>query len=190
MFNRLIEAKDGDSTIVNTYNGEGLRVSKTTNGNTLQYFYEYGKIVLEVDGNGTETARNVYGTNLISRTVDEITLTYLYNGHADVVALVDESGTQVAGYYYDSWGNHVEDGTWENAGVNNPIRYRGYEYDSQTDLYYLKSRFYDSGIARFMQEDTYYGNPNDPLSLNLYAYCANNPVNYVDPLRKRMIRSC
>jgi len=57
-----------------------------------------------------------------------------------------------------------------------PIRYAGYQYDSERGLYYLNARYYDSSIARFLSEDTYRGDPKDPLSLNLYAYVKNEPV--------------
>ena len=57
----------------------------------------------------------------------------------------------------------------------------GYQYDKETDLYYLNARYYDSKIARFISEDTYTGNASDPLSLNLYTYCHNEPIRYVDP---------
>ncbi|MCX7748367.1 MAG: S8 family serine peptidase [Clostridia bacterium] len=63
----------------------------------------------------------------------------------------------------------------------NSIGYAGYQYDIETGLYYLNARFYDSKVARFMQEDTYRGKAEDPLSLNLYTYCHNEPVMYTDP---------
>jgi YD repeat-containing protein len=72
--NRLIRVTQGAYVVENTYNGEGLRVAKTVNGDTLRYFYEYDRIILETDENGTETARNIFGTNLVSRTVTEGTL--------------------------------------------------------------------------------------------------------------------
>ena len=99
--------------------------------------------------------RNVHGLNLISRDVDGSKVYYLYNGHHDVVQLVTETGTLVATYYYDAFGVIVEE---DGDSEDNPYRYSGYFYDSETTLYYLKARFYDAGIARFMQEDTYYGN--------------------------------
>ena len=101
---------------------------------------------------------------------------YLYNGHGDVTALVDESGAVVASYDYDSFGNVTE----ESGDADNPYRYAGYTYDGDSKLYYLDSRFYDAKIARFLQEDTYRGDRSDPLSLNLYAYCRNNPLMYTD----------
>ncbi len=58
----------------------------------------------------------------------------------------------------------------------NPYGYAGYQYDRETGLYYLNARMYDPVTARFLQEDTYTGDTNDPLSLNLYTYCHNEPV--------------
>ena len=56
-----------------------------------------------------------------------------------------------------------------------------YTFDEESGLYYLNARFYDPELARFMQEDTYRGQRSDPLSLNLYTYCHNNPIRYWDP---------
>ena len=67
--NRLIQVTQEGVTVQNTYNGEGLRVAKTVNNQTLRYLYEYDRIILETDESGNETARNIFGTNLISRTV-------------------------------------------------------------------------------------------------------------------------
>jgi len=141
--------------------------------------YEADKVVLETDGEGNQTAWNVYGTNLISRKMEEDTAYYMYNAHGDVTALIDEEGNILATYYYDAFGNIVE--ADEGEGVENPYRYAGYHYDTETGLYYLNARYYDSKIARFLTEDTYRGNIYDPLSLNLYTYCYNNPIKYIDP---------
>ena len=171
-----------NSTVVtNTYNGEGLRVAKAVNGDVTQYLYEYDKVVLELNGEGEVTARNTYGTNLLSRTLysqnDSQTVFYMYNGHADVTALLDNNGAIVAQYYYDVFGNILS----ETGSISNPFRYAGYQYDPETKLYYLNARMYDPKLARFLQEDTYRGDPNDPLSLNLYTYCHNEPIKYYDP---------
>ena len=101
----------------------------------------------------------------------------MYNGHVDVTALPRVDGTIAVSYYYDAFGNILQ----QTGSVNNNITYAGYQYDSETGLYYLNSRYYDSKIARFLSEDTYTGDPNDPLSLNLYTYCINNPIMYTDP---------
>jgi RHS repeat-associated protein len=65
-------------------------------------------------------------------------------------------------------------------------RYAGEFYDSATGLYYLRARYYDSEIGRFISEDSYTGEKNDPLSLNLYTYCVNNPIMYTDPSGHRV----
>lgn len=177
VWNQMVKSSTADGLTVNKYNADGLRVEKTVNDKTTKFLYEGDKVTLELDGKGQQTARNMQGTNLASRMVDGQTLNYLYNGHADVTSLVDSTGTVKSTYYYDAFGNQ----TSTTGNVNNPYTYSGYQYDKETGLYYLNSRMYDSKTARFMQEDTYSGNPNDPLSLNLYTYCANNPIRYDDP---------
>ena len=84
-------------------------------------------------------------------------------------------------YYYDAWGNHKWTGD-ETLAKRNPFRYRGYYYDEETGLYFLKSRYYDPKIGRFINIDSVcYIAPELLNGLNLYAYCLNNPVMYVDP---------
>ena len=183
--NQLIKTiTSDDATVTNGYNGEGLRVSKTINDLTTYYLYEYDKVVLEVNDNGAQKARNLYGINLLMRTVDNETYYYIYNGHADVTALIDTAGNISATYYYDAFGNILE----QTGDVDNNITYAGYQYDDETGLYYLNARMYDPKIARFLQEDTYRGDPNDPLSLNLYTYCANNPLLYYDPTGHNFVK--
>ena len=177
-YNQLTKAEAGGTTATYAYNGDGQRVAKTIKGETTRYLYEYDKVVLETDGSGGQKARNVYGTNLISRTDGGESYFYLYNGHADVTALIDTSGNIAASYYYDAFGNHLESVT---DSVYQPIRYAGYQYDEETGNYYLNARMYDPKIARFLQEDTYRGQASDPLSLNLYTYCHNEPIMFIDP---------
>lgn len=180
VWNQMVKTIEGDKTILCKYNGEGYRVEKSVNGQATKYLYEADKVVLEVDGQGNQTARNIYGTNLLMRSVGAEKYYFMYNGHGDVTALLDSSGSVVGTYYYDAFGNPVAEGTNEN-GINNPIRYAGYQWDEETEIYYLNARYYDPKIARFLTEDTYRGQPNDPLSLNLYTYCHNEPMMYTDP---------
>ena len=163
-----------------SYNAEGYRVSKNVDGSLTRYLYEYDKVVLELNGSGNQKGRNIYGTNLLMRTTDGQSYYYMYNGHADVTALINvTTGTIDATYYYDAFGNITE--STGAAKDKNSILYSGYQYDNETGLYYLNARLYDPKIARFLQEDTYTGTANDPLSLNLYTYCSNNPITYYDP---------
>jgi RHS repeat-associated protein len=176
-FNQLIKTATGSSGAIYAYNGDGLRVKKTADGVTTSYLYEYDKVVLETDGNGKKMARNLYGLNLVSRTMGSDKYFYLYNGHADVTALITPSGVIASSYEYDAFG-YVTNTT---GTVSNPIRYAGYQYDEESKLYYLNARHYDPQLARFLTEDTYRGQANDPLSLNMYTYVHNEPIMYTDP---------
>ena len=107
------------------------------------------------------------------------------NLHGDVVAIYNNSNTKLASYIYDAWGNHTV--TYHNGGgsltaiVNNPIRYRGYYYDTDLGLYYLQTRYYDSNIGRFINADGVISGTNGSLhGFNLYAYCFNNPILLTD----------
>ena len=88
----------------------------------------------------------------------------------------------MAEYSYDAWGKHtVTNHTIDNIGDINPIRYRGYYYDTETNLYYLRSRYYDPATGRFINADEFeYAKPMQLGGLNLYSYCNNNPVMLVD----------
>ena len=61
------------------------------------------------------------------------------------------------------------------------FRYAGECFDKETGTIYLRARYYDPRIGRFISEDSYWGDDADPLSLNLYTYCGNDPVNFIDP---------
>ena len=93
--------------------------------------------------------------------------------------LVNASGTAVATYTYDAWGN-VLSATGTLASVN-PLRYRGYYYDEETKLYYLQSRYYDPAIGRFINADGYVSSGQGFVGCNMFAYCNNNPVIFSDP---------
>ena len=181
-FNRLTETKSENSTSEYRYNAQGYRIEKTVNGNTTRYLYEYDKVVLETDGANRQTAFNVYGSGtLLYREATANGGTeeyyYLYNAHGDVTSLINAEGDIAATYDYDAFGNVLA----ETGDANNSIKFAGYQHDIESGLYYLNARYYDSTTARFITEDTYRGQADDPLSLNLYTYCANNPIIYWDP---------
>ena len=116
-----------------------------------------------------------------------VTYHYVKNLKSDVMSIVDAQGALVASYNYDPYGNLISDEPAENTiGHLNPLRYRGYYYDSETGLYYISSRYYDPEIGRWISpEPNVYNGEFDAgaglIGYNVYAYCANNPVNYYDP---------
>ena len=94
--------------------------------------------------------------------------------------IVDGTGTNVAKYRYDPYGNLVSSsGT---MAANNPLRYRGYYFDSESGFYYLQSRYYDPKICRFINADDFASTGQGILGNNMFAYCLNNPVNRIDPV--------
>ncbi len=94
-----------------------------------------------------------------------------------------DGATKLASYGYDAWGNVVSVTDTSTTGIAsiNPIRYRGYYYDTDLDLYYLQSRYYNPKIGRFLNADSQLNQDDGPLGFNMFAYCNNNPVNMCDP---------
>jgi len=105
---------------------------------------------------------------------------YVKNLQGDVLGIIDGGGSVKAAYRYNAWGE-ILSATGELAELN-PLRYRGYYYDSETGLYYLQSRYYDPVVGRFLNADAVpmLGANGDFIGYNLFAYCGNNPVNMVD----------
>ena len=108
---------------------------------------------------------------------------YLYEKDVfgNIIAIYNASGTKVASYCYDAWGNCTVLTNTNGIGTMNPFRYRGYYLDTETNLYYLQSRYYDSYVGRFINADGTINGNGDLIGYNLFAYCSNNPVMYVDP---------
>ena len=127
-----------------------------------------------MEEDGTGLAWLIRGTELIARSTDAARTYYHYASDemGSTTHIVDEAGAVQNRYEYDAWGNL----TVQEEAVPNRFKYTGQQLDPVTQQYYLRARFYNPVIARFTQEDTYRGD-----GLNLYAYCANNPVYYVDP---------
>ena len=115
---------------------------------------------------------------------------YVKNAMGDVIGIVNREGERVCTYEYDAWGNvlntyhHNSKGMDYYVGERNPIRYRSYYFDNSIGFYYLQSRFYFSSMARFINADLpIYAQKQKDMNngTNLFAYCNNDPVNYVDP---------
>ena len=96
----------------------------------------------------------------------------------DIVAILDSNKNIVVSYVYDAWGRLISClGTMANTlGKINPFRYRGYVYDEETGLHYLRSRYYNSEWLRFVNADMLL-----QQNFNLFGYCMQNPSNRVDP---------
>ena len=100
---------------------------------------------------------------------------YVKSLQGDVIAILDADGNVVVSYAYDAWGMPIgKSGTLaETLGTLNPFRYRGYVFDEETELHYLRSRYYNAERCRFVNADSV-------VSGNLFCYCYNSPIDLLD----------
>jgi RHS repeat-associated protein len=180
---RLIEHSIGGTTYTYTYNDQGIRTSRSDGTDTTTYFLDGSLVLLEKTGNDVIYYTYDADGSILSMNYLGDEYFYIKNLQGDIIEVVDASGTTVAKYRYDAWGNIVYQ--WDSGlGIANanPYRYRSYRFDSGTGLYYLNARYYDPSIGRFISADSInYLDPSSGQGLNLYAYCGNNPVMYTDP---------
>ena len=177
------------------YNALGQRINKTYSGSTdysCEFSYDAsGRLVCETkysdSGSVIDKIIYLYDVNSIIgmvHTLNGVESTYYFqrNLFGDVIGIYNTNGVKVGGYAYDAWGNHAVTLDTNGIATRNPIRYRGYYYDTETKLYYLNARYYNPEWRRFISPDsTEYLDPESVNGLNLYCYCNNDPVNYADP---------
>lgn len=191
---RLTSATSTDSSISYTYNHNGIRTSKTINGIITHYIVDENNNIVKqyelVDGVETNVIEFIYDSNNtpIYFTYNNATYYYERNLQGDIVGILDANGNTVVEYAYNIWGDLVSItcSLADTIGTINPLRYRGYYYDTETNLYYLQSRYYSPDVLRFIsQDDVKLSNTQgQPLGSNLYTYCLNNPVMNVDSTGK------
>ena len=177
---KLATAKVGNTNISYTYDMAGVRSSKTVGSTTYKYTTLSGLVTRQTGGNATIDFVYDESNQPLAMKYNGKVYYYVLNAQGDVVRIVDGSRNVVASYSYDPWGKLLSSsGTLANV---NPLRYRGYYYDSETGFYYLQSRYYDPEIGRFINADSYAStDATGLLSTNMFAYCENDPVNRSDP---------
>ena len=184
------------------YNADGIRTCKTIGGVEHKYYLDGSQIIAEMwtvnnveyllyylyDETGTpigiEYRTSNYGKTAFDRYYFEKNL------QGDIIAVYRAvDGAKICSYTYNAWGEcSVNIYTVSNLSDadtyirnNNPFRYRGYYYDTETGLYYLQSRYYNPEWGRFLNADGYVSTGTGLLGYNMFAYCNNNPIMYVDP---------
>ena len=178
--NQLIGFTDGETTASYTYDVNGLRLSKTVNGVKTTHIWIGNQIAVDYTGSYTSTVY-LRGTSLAAAFGWDEGYKgdyrfYTQNAHGDVVSLTDSTGAVVKSYTYDAFG--VEKNIDETDA--NPFRYCGEYFDAETGTIYLRARYYNPSTGRFISRDSNPGKPGEPLSLNLYTYCQNNPIHFID----------
>ncbi len=189
-----------------TYNANGIRTSKIVNGVKTKFFLNGNRIIAQDDGNIIYYhygADGIVGFTLQLSNTDIQEYTYKKNIQGDIIGIYELENVLICKYIYDAWGNtktlilssngsYVDiSSTSNDTCVNtkylfianlNPFRYRGYYFDTETGLYYINNRYYDPEIGRFINADEIGNIDTENLNgFNLYIYCANNPVNNVQP---------
>ncbi|MBI3999878.1 MAG: RHS repeat protein, partial [Candidatus Omnitrophica bacterium] len=178
--NLLTQVEDGTTLTEFIYDGQGNRVAKVVNGVKTNYIVDTNRdisqVLAELDSTGALKQTYTYGLDRISDSrpqTSDISY-YLQDGLGSTVGLADSTGSVTETYSYDAFGNLL--GT-----VPNSFLFTGEQLDSETGLIYLRARYYDPTLGRFISKDPVLGNQNQTQSFNPYPYVQNNPVNLRDP---------
>ena len=184
---RLASVSQGSNAYTYSYDASGVRLAKTINGSSYNYIYDNGSLLYADTPLGGMTF--IYDNDsVIGYKYNSSYYFYLKNLQGDILGAVDASGNLLYQYRYDAWGvptvldaqgNPISPDSAHIANAN-PLRYRGYFFDSETGFYYLLSRYYDPETGRFINADELIDNGTGILGYNMYTYCINNPVNMVD----------
>ncbi|MBQ7362814.1 MAG: RHS repeat-associated core domain-containing protein [Clostridia bacterium] len=182
-------AVKGSKSMGFTYNDEGIRTSKTVNGVTTNYYLEGTRIVGEetsgvitvyiYDSQGSPIGFQVNSSGAWN------TYWYEKNLFGDITAVYDCAGSKLISYSYNPWGQcqttYSSGVTSSHQAAKNPFTYRGYYFDKDLSLHYVSSRYYDPYTFRWISSDIYVSTGQGLTASNMFAYCNNNPVMYVDP---------
>ena len=161
------------------YNADGVRIGKS-GAKTATYTVCGTQILSESSGSNTTYYLYDESGSPVGLTYKGTTYYYRKNLQGDIINITDSTGAKVVTYTYNAWGKIISmTGNMELA-VNNPFRYRGYYYDEESGLYYLNSRYYDPQTGRFINADSYVSTGQGITGTNMFAYCANDPVNLID----------
>jgi RHS repeat-associated protein len=179
---KLVEVVQGPSTLGRfQYDAAGRRSLKIGEEGLRQYVYDQTSLLAEYDAGGLQKAKYDYGSDrLISltRPGGEGRRYFSLDGLRSVVNLTDDQGSAVASYHLDAWGNfRFPD---ELDASRNRFAFTGHIWDEETGLYNAKARYFDPKLGRFLTQDSYLGQIDEPPSLHRYLYARANPATRID----------
>jgi RHS repeat-associated protein len=178
--NRLTQVTSGTTTVQFTYDGDSKRVGKTVNGVATTYVQDMaGPLpVVLVERTGGQDTLYLYGLGLVVQVQPDGSRRYYHtDALGSVRVMSNEAGQRVATYTYDAFGAVRS----QTDGSGNPFTFAGEQVDGEVGLVYLRARYYEPTVGRFINRDAFTGFADSSQSLNRYVYVNNNSVNSVDP---------
>lgn len=164
------------------YDGDGNRVSQMVGTNTYRYLNDistgFATVLQEAGPDGAIVY--VRGRGLVSAEGPSFTYYYHYDALGSVAGLTDPTGHLAQRYVYDVWGLRALSAPGPQVGTRNKFGYKGEALDPGTSLYYLRARYYDPTLGRFISQDPLSGFDREPQSLNRFVYVRNNPATLTD----------
>ena len=133
-----------------------------------------GTVTTEVLDFAYDAQGTPYSLTYTNGTASPATYYYITSLQGDVMQLIDSAGEKKASYSYDPYGKVMS--AWGEMAETNPLRYRGYYYDADTEFYYLQSRYYDATICRFINADSYASTGQGIIGYNEFVCCGNDPI--------------
>lgn len=184
--NLLETYTDGTETQRNLYNGDGQRVQKKEGSDVTNYFYQDDSVLYTNGADGNLKSFNLLNVSDAFATErknagNEDYYFYTDDAKGSTVNVLDNAGSRVVSYLYDDFGDVTESKASGYSSFEDELQYTGAVHDNLTGLLYLNARYYEPRTGRFITRDTYRGERENADTWHLYAYCANNPINYVDP---------
>jgi RHS repeat-associated protein len=182
--NRLVAVTGGAANTTYQYDGDGKRLAQQAGAQSYQYVNDTtASLPVVLNENGPDgNIDYLYGRQMISATSPAFKNYYQYDGLGSTSVITGSTGAGKEAYTYDPWGTLLN--ASDALGTKNKYKFTGEAFDSNTELLYLRARYYDPTLGRFLSRDPLQGVPTEPQSLRGYQYALNNPVLLTDPSGK------